>query len=787
MDKTKLPVLVLKNLILFPHNEIRLEVENDKDKELISLANSYYNKHILIIHPLDALEDSIDDSSFPRIGVIGYINMKLDMPNNKTRIVIKGLNRVKVLSYSSEDSEIKVSQYEDIKLDKLSLTEEMAYSRSLIKQTEYYIDHCPSVSNSILSDILGVNNIDKVTDILTVFIPGTYERKLEYLNEVNPTSRAMMLLDDINTEIAITELEEKIEDKITYELDKTQRDYILNEKIKIMKEELGEGYDKDYEVSVLKKKANNPSIPLKVKKRLELEIKRYESTPAISSEIGMIRNYIETLLALPWGKYTTDNKDLKAAMEKLNESHYGLKDLKEGILEYLALNQITSGDKSPVICLVGPPGVGKTTFAKSIAEVMGRKYAKISVGGVNDEADIIGHRRAYIGSSPGKIIEGIKKSGSMNPIFVIDEIDKMTKDIKGDPASSLLEVLDKEQNKYFQDHYIEEEFDLSKVMFILTANYIEKIPNELLDRLEIIELSSYTEYEKFNICKDYIIPNGIKNHGLSSLNVEFTKEAIIKIIRCYTKEAGVRDLERKIFQILRKIVKEIIVDKQESLKIVDESSVKKYLGNEKYLISKNTNNEIGVVNAMSYTAFGGDILKIEVGHYKGTNNIITTGSLGEVFVESTKIALSYIKSNYKRFGINYDELERSDIHIHVPEGAVKKDGPSAGIAITSAIISSFTNTAIKNNISLTGEITLRGNILPVGGLKEKIIGAKNSEVRKIILPSENRRDVQELEKEITEGIKFIYVDNYIQVFETLFIKRKTKREVHRKTIKQENN
>ena len=781
MDKTKLPVLVLKNIILFPHSEIRLELENDKDKELISLADSYYNKHILIIHPNNELEASIDKTSFPRIGIIGYINMKLDLPNNKTRIVIRGLNRVKVLSYTSEVDGIKVSYFEDIKTPKLSNVEEMAYSRSLIKQTEYYIEHCPTASNSILSDILGVNDIDKITDILTMFIPGTYQRKLEYLNETSPTTRVMMLLDDINMEISVTELEQEIEDKISFELEKTQRDYILNEKIKIMKEELGEGYDKDRETTKLKERLKNSNIPISIKKRLELEIKRYESIPAMSSEIGMVRNYIDTLFSLPWNIYTKDNENLDDAMEKLNKTHYGLEEVKERVIEYLALNQMTKGVNNPIICLVGPPGVGKTTFAKSIASAINRKYTKISVGGISDEADIVGHRRAYIGSSPGKIIEGLKKAGSSNPVFVIDEVDKMTKDIKGDPASSLLEVLDKDQNKYFCDNYIEEEYDLSKVMFILTANYIDQIPIELLDRLEIIEISSYTENEKFNICKNYIIPNGIKSHGLEDANIEFTDDAISKIIKNYTKEAGVRELERKIHTILRKIVKEIIIDKKESLNIIDESIVIKYLGNEKYPDSKNNKykSEIGIVNAMSYTIYGGDILKIEVDFYKGNGNIVATGSLGEVFIESTKIALSYIKSNYKKFGINYETLESSDIHIHVPEGAIKKDGPSAGIAITTAIISAFTNLKIKNNISMTGEITLRGEVLPVGGLKEKVIGAKKAGVDKIILPSSNKKDIEELDKEIINNLKFIYVDNYLQVFENLTYLNKKKKSTNK--------
>lgn len=768
MDQKRLPVLVLKNIILFPHSEIRLELENNKDKELITLAESYYNKHILIIHPNDELEESIDKTSFPRIGVIGYINMKIDLPNNKTRLVIRGLKRVKVLSYIDEVDKIKVSEFEEVQIKKLMSIEETAYSRSLIKQVENYIEQTPNISNSILSQILGVNNVSKITDILAVFIPGTYERKLEYLNEVEPTSRAMMLLDDINMEIALANLEQEIEEKVSYELDKREKEYILSEKIKIMKEELGDSYDKDREIASLKKELENKNLPDKVREKLEYEIKRYESASPNSGEIGMIKTYIDTVLSLPWNTYTEDNTDIEKARKMLDKTHYGLEEAKERVLEYLALNKMTKGLNNPIICFIGPPGVGKTTFAKSIAEATGKKYTKISVGGINDEAEIVGHRRAYIGSAPGKIIEGLKKAGSSNPVFVIDEIDKMTKDIKGDPASSLLEVLDKEQNKHFVDHYIEEEYDLSQVTFILTANYYERIPNELLDRLEIIELSSYTEQEKFNICKNYIIPNNIKTHSLINENILFTDEAIIKIIRNYTKEAGVRELERLIQSILRKIIKQIVISKENNLNIIDIAMVKKYLGKEKYLSHYNEEKEqIGVVNAMSYTIYGGDILKIEVNYFKGSGSIIMTGSLGEVFIESAKIALSYIKSNYKKFGINYETIENNDIHIHVPEGAIKKDGPSAGIAITTAMISALTGKKIKSTISMTGEITLRGEVLPVGGLKEKIIGAKNAGIKKIFLPIENKNEVLEIEKEIESGIKYIYVSNYKEVFEGL--------------------
>lgn len=767
MDKKRLPILVLKNIILFPHSEIRIEVENESDKELISLAESYYNKHILIIYPEDELEESIDKNLFPRIGIIGYISMKLDLPNNKTRIVIKGLNRVNVTSYIEEIDNVKVSTFDELKPKEISEIEQTAYTRSLIKQINYYTENVPNTSNSVMSDILGVNNISKVTDLLAMFLPNTYKRKLEYINEIEPTSRVVMLLDDISKEVSLYNLEKEIDEKVNKNLEEEQKKYVLSERVKVIKEEIGEGFDKDLEINKLKEKSKSIYLPEHIKKRLDLEIKRYEMMPPNSSEVGMIRTYIDTLLSLPFNKYTTDNLDINKAKEVLDKSHFGLIEVKNMILEYLSVNKMTNGKNNPIICLVGPPGVGKTSFAKSIADALGRKFTKISVGGVTDEAEIVGHRRAYIGSSPGKIITGLKKAGSSNPVFVIDEIDKMGKDIKGDPASSLLEILDKEQNKYFEDHYLEEEYDLSKIMFVLTANYMEQIPLELIDRLEIIEMTSYTEYEKFNICKNYIIPKGLKENGLDT-DISFTDDSIYKIIRGYTKEAGVRELERLINKILRKIVKKIVTEEKASFNIIDSKVIEDFLGLEKYFFHKSNDKKlIGVVNAMSYTIYGGDILKIETSHFKGKGSIITTGSLGDVFIESAKIALSYIKSNYEYFGINYNDLLEHDIHLHVPEGAVKKDGPSAGTSICTAIISTFSNLKINNTISMTGEITLRGNVLPVGGLKEKIIGAKNAGIKKIFAPFENKNEIEKLEKEIHSKIKYIYVKNYKEIYDIL--------------------
>lgn len=767
MVETCLPVLVLKNIILFPQSEIRIELENDKDKELISLAESYYNKHILVVHPNDMFNENISVDDYPKIGVLGYINMKLDLPNNKTRIVIRGLNRVQVKNYEKSDNFV-TSVIDEIHYKKLDKYEEIAFSRSLIKQVEYYIEQNPNMSNSVLSQILGINDIDKITDVLVMSIPGTYERKLEYLNEVDPTNRVMMLLEDINQELKIIKLEQRIEEKVNTNIEKSQRDFILQEKIKAIKEELGVSYDKDTEIDSIRAKMNSLSLPDKVRERLDIEISRYEATSMSSPEVGMIKTYIDTILSLPWNKKTVDNKNLNKAMSVLDSSHFGLNEVKTRIIEYLALLQMNNNTNSPIICLVGPPGVGKTTFAKSVADAMNRCFTKVSVGGINDESDIIGHKRAYIGSSCGKIIQGMKKAGSSNPVFVIDEIDKMTKDIKGDPASTLLEVLDKEQNKNFCDNYIEEEFDLSNVMFICTANYIDRIPLELLDRLEIIEMSSYTEYEKLNICKKHIIPKGIKEYNLEDVMIEFTDDAILKIIRDYTKEAGVRELERLILSILRKIIKDMIMLNNQSINIIDNGMVVHYLGKEKYSYHhKDSKALVGVVNGMSYTIFGGDILKIEVNYFKGHGSVITTGQLGDVFIESAKIALSYIKSNYKYFGVDYSVLEENDIHIHVPEGAIRKDGPSAGTALTTAIISAITKRKIPSNIAMTGEITLRGEILAIGGLKEKIIGAKRAGVTKIYLPSSNEKDLEEIEDYIKEGIRFIFVSNYKELYKDL--------------------
>ena len=578
-----------------------------------------------------------------------------------------------------------------------------------------------------------------------------------------------MLLEDIYKEQDMFQIEKNIDGQVKKQLDDSQKEFILREKIKQIKTELGEDSIKDNDTDKLRDQIKSLKCPKKIKERLNSELKRYESASLMSPETNLIRNYIECLLSLPWSVTTKDNEDLVKVKQILDESHYGLEKVKTRIIEYLAVKKITKNLKSPIICLVGPPGVGKTTLAYSIAKAINRNFVKMSLGGVNDEAEIKGHRRAYIGASPGRVIECMKKAKSINPLFLIDEIDKMTKDVKGDPASTLLDILDPEQNMSFSDNYIEEEYDLSKVMFVATANYIDRIPEELKDRLEIINLSGYTEYEKLDIAKKHLIPSILEEHGLKKDDLSFTDSIILEVIRNYTKESGVRDLRRQLSTIVRKIVTKIVMEGIDIKTIkTKKKDIEEYLGHKKYQFNEDiNNNEPGIVNGLAYTSYGGDTLPIEVNFYKGNGQLYLTGSLGEVMKESAHIALSYIKANYETFKIDYDMLSNNDIHIHVPEGAIPKDGPSAGIALTTALISAFTNKKVDNLLAMTGEITLRGKVLPIGGLKEKSIGAYRSGIKTIIIPEENKSDLDDIPEEIRNHINYISVKDYKDVYEVI--------------------
>lgn len=765
MKSEKLRVLIINDMVIFPNNEVRIEYDKNIDKHMHETFDCD-DELILIVNPLN--EESLDITSLPNYGVLGRIKLKLNVPNGKTRVVLEGLDRVEITNYTFENNNYEADyNHVDIKENKDS----EKYSRILIKHLERYINKVPYIGNAIMSQLNNVSGLDELCDLIASFLTIDYHKKKKYITIIDPIERCKLLIEDMNEDLQLVTLEQKIESEVEKELNETQKEYFLREKIKAMQRELGETNSKDDEVVRLRKKVAKLKCNAKVKEKINRELARYEAINSNSPELGMIREYLDWLLNLPWNNYTKDNEDLSKVKAILDSSHYALDEVKTRIIEYLAVKQNTKNSRSPILCLVGPPGVGKTSLAISIANSLNRKVTKISVGGINDEAEIIGHRRTYIGANPGRIIQGIRRAGTSNPVFIIDEIDKMTKDIKGDPASSLLEVLDPEQNNKFSDHYIEEDFDLSKVFFIATANYIEQIPYELRDRLEIINLSSYTEYEKLDIAKRHLVPKELEEHGLTPLQIQITDEALMVMIRNYTKEAGVRELERVIATLLRKIVKEILLEKNTIFYKIDENNLENYLGKKKYFYTENANkNEIGVVNGMAYTVFGGDILPIEANIFKGKGDLILTGSLGEVMQESCQIALSYIKANKDEFEIDSKLLEENNIHIHFPEGAVSKDGPSAGIAITSALISVFTKKTVNFSIAMTGEITLHGRVLAIGSLKEKVIGAHRAGIKTVYLPVENEKDIEEIPLDIRNDIKFHYVSNYSEIYNEIFNK-----------------
>lgn len=769
MLKTNLSVILLRGIVLLPHCELRIEINNDIEKKIIENAEKYNDGMILIVSPINPLEEVVSIKDLLNIATIGKVKLKIQLKDEVTRVVIEGINRVNVVEYINAENHTFEANIEPTTRFVINEKDETALIRKLVGEVEGLISKVPYMSNSILNEISNEKSIAKITDLVANYLPLAFERKLDFLKTVNPYTRVIMLIEDIKTEEEIISIDEKIESELKKQLEDSQKEFILREKIRIIKEELGDISVKDSDVEILRTKIEKLKCNKKVKDKLYNELKKYEMMNANSPEMGVVRNYIDWLLDIPWNVFSKEELDLNKARRTLDESHYGLDKVKTRIIEFLAVKQVTNNMKSPIICLVGPPGTGKTTLAMSIAKAINRNFVKISVGGINDEAEIIGHRRTYIGANPGRIISTMKKAKTSNPVFLIDEIDKMTKNYKGDPASAMLEILDKEQNKYFIDNYIEEEYDLSNVMFILTANNIYDIPEALRDRLEIIKLSGYTEYEKLDIAKKHTIVRELKEHRIKNGNIKFDDLGILTIIRHYTKEAGVRELERLIESIIRKIITERINNKNLDNVIINSKNVEKYLGKKIYMYSEKENNEeIGVATGLAYTESGGDILPIEATYYNGKGNLLLTGSLGDVMKESAQIALSYIKGHCSLYNIDYNLLQNSDIHIHVPEGAIPKDGPSAGITVTTAIISAFTNKCVNKNIAMTGEITLRGTVLPIGGLKEKAIGANRSKIKTIILPKKNERDLDEIPDEIKKNLKFKFVSNYEEVYKLIF-------------------
>ena len=761
------PTLATKGVALFPHNEINIEAGRTFSKRAIRKANEMFNGYVLVVPQLQPFDDQITMDGICGIGTLAKIKSVRNYENGLVKVVVSGLFRVKINSIYMEDGTY-FSSFEKLKDISCSPEEEAAYVKSAANALEEYVKLYPNIKKSVLERLSKGIGAAEFSDIVAQNFIRDNLRQIEILKVLEIDKRLEFCIEFLNEERQIDLIESQISEKVRQKLDSNQREYILREKLRAIKEELGDVTPTDKDCDALREQVKNNPYPEYVKNKALSEIKRLEMMSTASAEYSMQKGYVDWLLAIPWFEKSNDTTDILKVEKILNEDHYGLEKIKERILEYLAVKTVTNSLKAPIICFAGPPGVGKTSLAKSIARALDRKFVKMALGGLKDESEIRGHRRTYLGALPGRIIQNMKKAGVVNPVFLLDEIDKMGGDYKGDPTSAMLELLDPEQNKYFTDNYIEEPYDLSNVLFICTANYLENIPAPLVDRLEIINVSSYTEIEKLNIAMRHLIAKQLIAHGIENENITFTEDAIMYIIRYYTREAGVRNLERLIANICRKLVIRKLknVDQVLDLKEITIDIVKEFLGKEIFDFSKKENNDqIGVVTGLAYTQFGGDILPIEVNYFSGKGALVLTGKLGDVMKESASIAFDYVKANADKYGIDHTIFSNIDVHIHVPEGAVPKDGPSAGITLTTAIVSILTNRSVKNDVAMTGEVTLRGNVLPIGGLKEKSISAHRSGIKTVIIPKDNVKDLDELPQIVLDEVKFIPVTCVDEVLE----------------------
>ncbi|MDF9866676.1 ATP-dependent Lon protease [Bacilli bacterium PM5-3] len=761
------PMVITRGMFVFPGNAFNLEVGRPKSLEAIIKAQEEYDDYVFITSQKEPSIDVPTTDDIYKFGTLCKIRIVKTRDDGSMKVSLEGLDRAQAVEVINDDEMFYASV--EVKEDIVSDTiKEAALVRLIAKAIEELISVIPNVPQEIISEITKGVSATNLSDMIGQYFPMFIERKQEMLEELDINKRLEIALQEIKNEIAISKIESNINETVQERINDNQKEFYLRERMRAIKEELGDTHDKDDEIEQIKKLVDENPFPEDVKEKIYEEIKKYEMMPQASSEANVVRTYLDWMIKIPWYQETKDEEDLNVVEKVLNDDHYGLDKVKERILEYLAVMKMTNSLKAPIICLVGPPGVGKTSIAKSIARSLSREFVKVSLGGVKDESEIRGHRRTYLGSMPGRIIQGMKKAGVVNPVFLLDEIDKMASDYKGDPASAMLEVLDPEQNSMFSDHYVEESYDLSKVMFIATANYIENIPTELKDRLEIIELSSYTELEKVEIAKNHLVKKQAEVHGLKKSQLKLNDSALKFIIQKYTKEAGVRQLERTIAMLARKEVINILKD--EKAITLNKKNVEELLGKPRFTHTmKESKDQVGVVTGLAYTAFGGDILPIEVNYFKGKGRLVITGQLGDVMKESANIALDYVKANAKKYNIDETMFEKNDIHIHVPEGAVPKDGPSAGVTMTSAIISALTNRKAKAIIGMTGEVTLRGNVLPIGGLKEKSISAHRSGLEKIIIPKDNEKDIVDIPKEVQENLEIVLVDKVDQVVREVLV------------------
>ncbi|MCM1053403.1 MAG: endopeptidase La [Ruminococcus sp.] len=764
MEET-LPVMLLKGLILLPNQEVKIELNNDLSKDITSLATQKYNRHILVITPKNQVEETPEVNDLPEVAVVGKIKSRIELPTGNVRITIKGISRVKILSLTNNETnnDILEAKVTNIDLPELDEVEKKATIKKLNELTKEYVANSNHISNSILNSLKVIDDLSRLTDTICSFMPLTFSKKLEYVEEINALYRARNLLKDIKVELEVLKLDEKLDEELQNTLEYSQKEFILKEKIRIIEQELG--LNKTASNSYLEK-LESLDLSKSSNEKIKNEIKKLEYTSDISPENAMIRNYLDWIFNLPWHKSNFENNNLEDIESKLNNTHYGLNDVKNRILEYVALKRNNDSIKSPIICLVGPPGVGKTSIAKSIANALNRKFYKISVGGLNDTSELIGHRRTYMGSCPGKIIQALRKCNSKNPLLLIDEIDKITINYKDNPTSCLLDILDKEQNTEFIDNYIEEPFDLSKVFFILTANNLEDIPEALKDRLEIINLSSYTIYEKIDIAKKYLIPKILEENKIDNKIISISDEMLTYLVEAYTNEAGVRELYRSLEKVIRKLV---VMGRLNERTKISKIRLKEYLGIPRYLKLENKRHEFaGRVNALGVNSSGGIVMPVETCIFEGKGNFNITGMLGKTMEESTKVSLSFIKAHINTFNLQDFFFNIKDIHLHFLEGATKKDGPSAGVAITTSILSLLLDKKINNNIAFTGEISLNGDILKVGGIKEKIIGAYNNNIKTIYIPASNEYDLEEIPKIIKDNMTINLVKNFLEIYEELF-------------------
>ncbi|HDR7620568.1 TPA: endopeptidase La [Bacillus mycoides] len=757
------PLLPLRGILVYPTMVLHLDVGRDKSIQALEQAAMDENIIFLAMQKEMNIDDPKEDDIYS-VGTVAKVKQMLKLPNGTLRVLVEGLHRAEVVEFIEEENIVQVSiktVTEEVEDD----LEEKALMRTLLEHFEQYIKVSKKVSNETFATVADVEEPGRLADLIASHLPIKTKQKQEILEIVSVKERLHTLISIIQDEQELLSLEKKIGQKVKRSMERTQKEYFLREQMKAIQTELGDKEGKGGEVEELREKIEQSGMPEETMKAALKELDRYEKLPVSSAESGVIHNYIDWLLALPWTTATEDMIDLTHSEEILNKDHYGLEKVKERVLEYLAVQKLTNSLKGPILCLVGPPGVGKTSLARSIATSLNRNFVRVSLGGVRDESEIRGHRRTYVGAMPGRIIQGMKKAKTVNPVFLLDEIDKMSNDFRGDPSAALLEVLDPEQNHNFSDHYIEEPYDLSKVMFIATANTLASVPGPLLDRMEIISIAGYTELEKVHIAREHLLPKQLKEHGLRKGNLQVRDEALLEIIRYYTREAGVRTLERQIAKVCRKAAK-IIVTAERKRIVVTEKNIVDLLGKHifRYGQAEKTD-QVGMATGLAYTAAGGDTLAIEVSVAPGKGKLILTGKLGDVMKESAQAAFSYIRSRAEELHIDPDFHEKNDIHIHVPEGAVPKDGPSAGITMATALISALTGIPVSKEVGMTGEITLRGRVLPIGGLKEKTLSAHRAGLTKIILPAENEKDLDDIPESVKENLTFVLASHLDEVLE----------------------